>query len=226
MDAGERAWPADVAEARRWQLALRDQVRTVSDYGTLHTIGGVDVSNSRYSPWLHAAAVRLDATTLQELEKAAASDRPPFPYIPGFLSFRETPVVRQALAQLSRLPDLIIVDGHGLAHPRRFGIACHLGVLLDLPTIGCAKKILVGHHEPVGPAVGDRQPLVDKGERIGYAVRTSRRGGPVFVSPGHRVSIEDAVEVVLGCTRGYRLPEPTRLAHLAANDLRRRVETS
>lgn len=219
-------WPANLTEARQWQQALRHRVRLVSDYGPLRSIGGVDVSNSRYSPWLHAAAVRLDATSLQVLERAGASDRPPFPYVPGFLSFREMPVVRRALQTLSQLPDLVVVDGHGLAHPRRFGIACHLGVTLDLPTVGCAKRLLVGRHEPVGPAVGNRQPIMHQGELVGYALRTSRRGGPVFVSPGHRVGFEDAVELVLGCTRGYRLPEPTRQAHLVANEVRRRLEAS
>lgn len=215
------AWPANLQEAYAWQQTLRQQVRTVSDHGPIRRVAGVDVSNSRAAPTLYAAAVLLAAETLTVIEQASASAEPLFPYVPGYLSFRETPVVQAAMAALSQPPDLVVVDGHGLAHPRRFGIACHIGVMLDVPTIGCAKKLLVGHHEPVGPDLGDRQPILQRGEMLGYALRTSRRGGPVFVSPGHRVDVEEAAELVLAYCRGYRLPEPTRQAHLYANEVRR-----
>ena len=140
-----------------------------------------------------------------------------FPYIPGLLSFREAPAILAALAQLERLPDVLIIDGHGIAHPRRFGIACHLGVLLDMPVIGCAKSILVGRVAQLGEAAGSTASLVDKDECVGMALRTRAGVKPVFVTVGNRVNLETAVCFVLSCGRGYRLPEPTRLAHQAVS---------
>ena len=146
------------------------------------------------------------------------------PYVPGLLSFRELPLVLTAWDRLRQKPDLVLVDGHGIAHPRGLGIASHLGLAIDRPTIGCAKSILVGRHEPLAPARGSMAPLVHHGETVGYAVRTKDKVNPVFVSCGHRVSQETAVRWVLECARGYRLPEPTRQAHLASNQLRREGE--
>jgi deoxyribonuclease V len=144
-----------------------------------------------------------------------------FPYIPGLLSFREAPVGLAAISALETRPDLLLVDGHGLAHPRRCGIACHLGLLLDLPTIGCAKSILVGQAEEPGPNPGDWTPLDNRGETIGAALRTRPKTRPIYVSIGHRVSLASAIALVSQCGRGYRLPEPTRLADRIAS---RRVE--
>jgi deoxyribonuclease V len=158
------------------------------------------------------------------LEVAGAKTALAMPYIPGLLSFREIPLLLEAWRQLTLKPDLLMVDGQGIAHPRRLGIAAHLGVYLDMPAIGCAKSILVGHHEPLPPERGSRAPLVHRGETVGYAVRTKDKVNPVFVSCGHRVSQETAVRWVLECARGYRLPEPTRQAHLASNQLRREGE--
>ena len=136
-----------------------------------------------------------------------------FPYIPGLLSFREIPVLLDAIARLRSRPQLLVVDGHGIAHPRRFGIASHLGVVADVPTIGCAKSRLTGKHEEPGPLPGDCSPLLSRdGELIGRVVRTKARTRPLFVSIGHKIGLETAVEIVLRCLRGYRLPEPTRLA--------------
>lgn len=164
-----------------------------------------------------AAVVVLGFPDLEPLERRTASLELCFPYVPGLLSFREAPAALAALQKLERLPDVLIVDGQGLAHPRRFGIACHVGVLLDLPTVGCAKSILTGRHGRLGRKRGSTAELLDDGELIGMAVRTRDDVRPVFVSPGHRADVPSAVELVLRCCRGYRLPEPTRQADKLAS---------
>ena len=139
-----------------------------------------------------------------------------FPYVPGLLSWRELPALLDALVRLSARPDLVFADGQGLAHPRRFGLACHLGLAIDLPTLGCAKSLLRGRHEPLEPERGARAPLLDRGQLVGMAVRTRDKVTPLYVSVGHRVTLDEATDYVLrSCTR-YRLPEPSRLAHIAA----------
>jgi deoxyribonuclease V len=140
-----------------------------------------------------------------------------FPYVPGLLSFREAPVVLEACERLQLSPDLFIVDGQGIAHPRRLGLASHLGLCFDRPTIGCAKSILVGRHAPVGPEVGDAAEMVDRGEVVGLALRTKSGVKPVYVSIGSGIDLSSAATWVLRCSRGYRLPEPQRQAHLAAS---------
>ena len=220
------AWPQTLADARLVQETLRHRVDLQTPLPPLMSIGGVDVSNSPGRAPVYAAAVRLDAATLAVEEVAGATGLPAFPYVPGFLSFRETPVVWAALQQLASLPDVLIVDGHGIAHPRRFGIACHLGVLLDRPTIGCAKRILVGKHAPLAETAGACTPLLHSDELLGYVLRTRTGVQPVYVSPGHRVSAAEAVEVVWRCVRRHRLPEPPRQAHLAANRVRLQAETA
>ena len=152
----------------------------------------------------------------QEVTSEAA-----FPYVPGYLTFREAPAVEAAFSRLARRPDLLLVDGHGWAHPRRFGIACHLGLWLDLPTVGCAKSRLCGTYAEPGPERGARSPLVDRGEVVGAVVRTRPRVKPLFVSPGHRCDLEGAVALVLATSAKYRLPIPARLAHAYVNDIRR-----
>jgi deoxyribonuclease V len=148
---------------------------------------------------------------------SARADRPiTFPYVPGLLTFREGPVVLAALEQLTTWPDLFIFDGHGLAHPRRVGLAAHLGILLDQPSIGCAKSRLTGTHAEPDSDIGNWTPLIDGGETIGAVLRTRKNTKPVFVSIGHRIDLPTAIEFVLRCTRGYRLPETTRWAHKVA----------
>lgn len=154
---------------------------------------------------------------LTTVETAIAERDLTFPYVPGLLSFREMPAVVAALREVQTAPDLLIVDGQGIAHPRHFGIACHIGLLVDRPTIGCAKSILVGQHDPVGEEVGDWQPLVYKDEVVGAALRTRLKTKPVFVSIGNRISLESAIEWILACDRGYRLPIPQRQAHQLAS---------
>ncbi|MBW3622949.1 MAG: endonuclease V [Armatimonadetes bacterium] len=226
-------WPDDVLtleEAARLQKDLRKQV-VLEDRlpNTLHAVAGLDISHSRFSSRVFAIAVLLDYPSMQVLEEAWTEGEAQFPYISGFLAFRESPFVREALNKLSRRPDLLFVDGQGIAHPRGCGIASQVCVLEDLPGIGCAKSVLYGKHGEVGPEAGDRSPLRGKWDdeirTLGYAVRTKPRAKPMILSPGHRVSPETSVRLVLDCTRGYRLPEPTRQAHEAANRIRREQES-
>ncbi len=209
---GPCRWPADPREARAVQEALRHRVIRENGLGRIRTVAGIDVAYGRHGErtWAAVAALEMPGLTLGESVLAALPTC--FPYLPGLLSFREAPAVLEALPLLSRPPDLLMVDGHGYAHPRRFGIACHIGVLTDTPTIGVAKSRLVGRHEEPGPERGDRVPLTDDGEVIGMVVRTRSGVRPVYVSIGHRIGLERAVELVLACGRGFRLPEPTRIA--------------
>jgi deoxyribonuclease V len=164
-----------------------------------------------------AAAVLLSFPDLTPLGDSLVEEPVRYPYIPGLLSFREAPAVIAALEGLSEPPDLIMVDGQGRAHPRRFGIACHLGLLLDRPALGCAKSRLIGDYDEPPPEPGAWTPLTHHGEVIGAVVRTRAGVKPLFVSVGHRVSLETAVALVLACARGLRLPEPTRLADQLAS---------
>ena len=175
-------------------------------------IAGIDVHFSRGGETAFAAAVSLDARTLDLTESAQAAQPVRFPYRTGSLSFREGPVALAALAMLAEPPDVVMVDGQGLAHPRRFGLACHLGVLLDLPTIGVAKSRLLGRFAEPGPLPGDWTPLEDKGEIVGAVMRTKPRCRPLFVSIGHRIDLNVAIATVHSTLHQHRLPEPTRLA--------------
>lgn len=210
----------DLAAARALQESLRGRVLEEDRLGRVRRVAGADVSYDRHGDALFAAVVVLDVRTLETVETAAHVGAASFPYLPGYLSFRETPPVAAAFAALRVRPDLLLVDGHGRAHPRRFGIACHLGVLLDVPTIGVAKSVLVGEVESPGWRRGRTAPLVDGGERIGTVVRTRDRVAPVYVSIGHRISLRSAVRWTLALGAGYRVPEPTRRAHLTVNALR------
>ncbi|MHC4549476.1 MAG: deoxyribonuclease V [Planctomycetota bacterium] len=213
-------WPKTYATAVRRQLELRDRLILRGGPRRARTVAGADLSYDRHGDRFHAAVVVLSLPGLELVEQATAEGKSPFPYIPGLLSFREGPLLMRAFARLSRRPELVIFDGQGVAHMRGFGIASHLGLLLDLPSIGCAKSRLVGAHATPGPRVGDQTPLVHEGRRVGAVVRTRRGVKPVFVSPGHRLGLPAAVRWVLKTCAGYRLPEPTRRAHLLANRLR------
>ena len=214
-----------IEEAKQIQQALAKQVSTCDALSTsVQTIGGVDVSNRPFDPqqMIFGAAVLLRYPTLEVLETSTKAIKQTFPYIPGFLAFRETPVLLDAYKQLSYKPDILMVDGHGISHPKRLGVASHLGVLLDLPTIGVAKSILVGEPATTLPEeAGSTTPLLWKGETIGMMVRTKKRASPLIISPGHKISLETALQFVFSCLKGYRLPEPTRQAHLAANAFRK-----
>jgi len=226
------AWPDNVltlAEAARIQRELKERISLEDRLPSpIATVAGLDVSHSRFSTTVFAIAVLLEYPSMRVIEEAWIDGKAVFPYQPGYLAFREAPFVREALSKLSRRPDLLFVDGQGIAHPRGCGIASHIGVLEDLPSVGCAKSVLYGRHCEVGPQFGDRAELVGRldGESsiLGYAVRTKPRSNPMILSPGYRISPETAVRLVLECVRGYRLPEPTRRAHEAANRIRKARE--
>jgi len=184
-------------------------------------VAGADVSFDRHCADLFAAVVVLDAASLKVVDHAEVRARAVFPYVPGFLSFREIPPLLEAFAQLATRPDVLLCDAHGRAHPRRFGLACHLGVLLDLPSVGCAKSRLVGTHREPGRRRGAHVQLRDAGEVIGEVLRTREGVKPVYVSVGHHVSLETCRRLVLTLAPRYRLPEPTRAAHALANRVRR-----
>jgi deoxyribonuclease V len=235
-------WEVSIEEARAIQRRLRDQVRVESlDVDAIQTVAGADLSFGRGSDDVFAGIVVLRLPGLEVVERAGVRTKARFPYVPGLLSFRETPPLLEAWQRLTSRPDALICDGHGQAHPRRFGIACHVGLLLDLPTVGCAKSILVGRHPPVGEEVGDWAPLVHGdadavrngvasslpvpgragGEVVGAALRLRARAAPVYVSVGHRCDLESALALVRRCAGPTRVPETTRQAHLFVNALRR-----
>ena len=209
------SWDLSFAEAQAVQVRLARLVESRPRLDEVRQVAGVDVSTGRGGP-ARGAVVVLGYPAMQTLEVATAERVPQFPYVPGFLSFRESPVILACFEKLTQWPDLVLVDGQGLAHPRRFGFACHLGLLLDRPTIGCAKSRLVGECDPVGESVGDWSPLTDRDEVVGAVLRTRQGVKPLFVSIGHRVDLATAVDWTQRCTGPFRLPEPTRRAHLAA----------
>jgi len=214
-------WDLSPKRAISLQKQLADRVLLESSPPeSLNTVAGVDVSYKKWGRLFHAAVVVLDYESMTVLETVTASGECCFPYVPGLLSFRELPVLLQAFTKLETVPDIVLVDAHGVAHPRRLGLASHLGLWLDLPTIGCAKSRLCGVHEEPGLAKGCWVPLLDNSEEIGRVVRTRTRVKPLYVSPGHKVDCDRATEIVLSCSQGYRLPEPTRQAHLLSNQVR------
>ncbi len=210
------SWQVSVAEAKEIQRALAAQVVRRSELDTPRLIAGVDISGEDRSGMATGAVVVLRFPELVLVEQSVVLQQISFPYVPGLLSFRETPLLLAACERLTVTPELFIADAQGIAHPRRLGLASHLGLLLDVPTIGCAKSILCGWHGDLGEEPGAYAPLLDGDEVIGAALRTKRGVGPLYVSIGHKVDLDAALHWVMACLRGYRLPEPTRLAHLAA----------
>jgi len=208
------AWDLAPQEALALQKKLARQVIRENRLGPVATVAGIDVGQN--DDLAKAAVVVLSFPELKIKEFATATRRITFPYIPGLLSFREGPVVLDAVAKLSTPPDLLIFDGQGIAHPRRLGIASHIGLLTGLPSIGCAKSRLCGRHKEPDSERGSHVPLIDKNETIGAVVRTRSRIKPVFVSPGHRIDLATSIYYVLACCRGFRLPETTRQAHRLA----------
>jgi deoxyribonuclease V len=216
------SWPRDVASARALQEKLRARVIACDAIGCrVRFVAGTDVSWSRRAPTLFAAVVVLDVRTLAVVDSATAELAASFPYVPGYLSFREIPALLRAFEQLRVAPDLVVVDGHGRAHPRRLGIASHLGLALGLPTIGCAKSVLVGEHSPPALERGAFTPLRDGRDLLGSALRTRAGVSPVFVSVGHRVSLATARRWVLRLAPAHRVTEPVRAAHAESNRVRR-----
>ena len=209
-------WHVTTSEAIQIQTEIASKVTRTGSIDNPRLIAGVDISVDRMAGTGTSAVVVLNYPELEIVETGIITDWLAFPYVPGLLSFREAPLVLAACERLKVSPDLFIVDGQGIAHPRRVGLASHLGLFLDTPTIGCAKSRLCGQHEQPGIDMGDCADLVDADEVIGVALRTRMGVKPVYVSIGHRIDLPTAVHLVLVCCRGYRLPEPTRLAHQAA----------
>ena len=209
------SWDVSSEEARQIQNRLRTQVITTDRFGTINTVAGVDIGLKK--DIARASVVVLSFPELQVVDSVVTESPVRFPYIPGLLSFREIPPLLRAFSQLQTEPDLVIVDGQGIAHPRRFGLASHLGLVLDKPTIGCAKSRLWGRYEEPDLEQGAYTYLTDKDEVIGAAVRTRTDVRVVYVSIGHRISLDSARTWTLACCQGYRLPETTRHAHNAAS---------
>ncbi len=220
-------WDLSYAEARELQTRLAGQVQFEPLDKPPRLIVGLDCAFSRDGKRTFAAAVMLevadvrgDSFELRHVETVSAEQKTRFPYIPGLLSFREAPVCLEAVRKLSRETDLYVIDGQGIAHPRRLGLASHLGLFFDKPTVGCAKSRLIGTFDEPALDKGNHTPLYDGEEQIGAVVRTRSRVKPIFVSVGHRCTLEDAIRISLACTTRYRIPEPTRLAHQAVSRLR------
>jgi deoxyribonuclease V len=209
------------AEARKVQADISPLVIRTNRFGRIQTVAGADIALTGSTGY--AAVVVYSFPELKEQERIWATGELRFPYVPGLLSFREIPLLLETFAKLQRQPDLILADGHGWAHPRRAGLACHLGLLLDKPTIGCAKSLLVGKYEDPGRKRASVSPLLDGTERIGTVLRTRDGVKPVFVSRGHRVSLAASVRFVLQCCDGYRIPKPQREADRWVKQLKRSI---
>lgn len=216
-------WKVSTNEAAEIQRELRAKITiTPIDISKVNYVAGADVSFSKYSDDIYAAVVVLNYPELKVIERKTAIAKATFPYIPGFLTFREGPALAAAFEKVETEPDVIIFDGQGVAHPRGFGIASHMGVLLDKPSVGCAKSLLVGRYDEPDERRGSTSPLLDKsGKTIGVVLRTRENVSPVFVSVGNKIDLFGSVEVVLSCAPRYRLPEPTRKAHDLSNELRK-----
>ncbi|HLL70176.1 MAG TPA: deoxyribonuclease V [Pyrinomonadaceae bacterium] len=216
-------WVMTPREAVELQKSLRERVRVEPHEGEIETVAGADISFNKYSPVLYAGIVVIRLPSLEVLEEVGVVSETKFPYVPGLLSFREASPVLEAWSKLKTEPDAVMFDGQGIAHPRRIGIASHVGLFLNRPTLGCAKSVLVGQHEEPAEERGNWQPLVDpkNGETVGAALRTKTRVQPIYVSPGHLIDLAGAIDLTLRADGGYRQPEPTRRAHLLVNALRR-----
>ncbi|MGC2423606.1 MAG: deoxyribonuclease V [Nitrospirota bacterium] len=214
-------WPKNYKDAVRVQERLRSRLITEDRIGDVLLVAGADVSYDKGSEYYHAAVVVLKLPDMETVEEAHASAKAPFPYIPGLLAFREGPIVLRAFRKLKTRPDVVLIDGHGVAHPRGFGLASHMGVLLGIPAIGCAKTVLVGEFKEPAKERGSQSPLVYKNIEVGRALRTKDGIKPVFVSVGHMVSLDKACRIALECCTKYRIPEPTRRAHILVNKIRR-----
>ena len=226
-------WDVTPKEAAHLQLELRGQLKKQRDLGDIRTVAGADIALAPVGEAAgrpvgreavaYGGVIVYSFPELRELERQSAQGKVSFPYIPGLLVFREGPVLLDALARLRTEPDLILFDAHGYSHPRRFGLACHLSVVLDRAGIGVAKSLLVGHYQEPPDRVGAWTPLVDGEETIGAVVRTRVGVQPIFVSIGHRVDLQSAIELALACTDGYRIPKPTREADHFVGQLKRGV---
>jgi deoxyribonuclease V len=211
-------WATDLTAAKILQENLRRQIIPEDRFEQINYVAGVDVGFEQNYTITKGAVAVLTFPHLELAEKAIARLPTSFPYIPGYLSFREIPAILEAMKQITITPELILCDGQGIAHPRRFGLACHLGLIVNLPSIGVAKSLLIGKHEELPLTKGSWQPLIDGGEIVGAVVRSRRGVKPLYVSIGHKISLKSAIKYVLACTTKYRLPETTRWADKLASD--------
>lgn len=212
-------WPVNIAEARKIQDEYRNKVKIVPLGKSPDYIAGVDAAF--YDDKVIGVACLYKYPEIVPLEDSCVIEKTAFPYIPGYLSFREGPAIVHALRDLKRKPDVILFDGQGIAHPKMLGIASQIGAILDMPAIGCAKSRLVGEYEEPGRNKGDWSPLTYGGEVVGAVLRTRDGVRPVFVSPGHRVALKESIEIVLGCTGKYRIPEPLRRADMISKKMKK-----
>ena len=217
-------WPPTKHKAIDIQRDVATKIKLHGNTDDPKLIAAVDTAYGFGGEKLYASAVVLSFPQLEEVERVYHFDKVTFPYFPGLFYFREGPIMVQALAKLESDPDLIIVHGHGTAHPQRCGIACHVGFDFDKPTIGCARRLLVGTHRPVPDLKGGQQPILHKGREVGIAYRTKDKVKPLFISPGHLCDMNYSRDIIVRCLRGFRLPEPLRIAHLLANKYKRKME--
>lgn len=217
-------WTEDIKEAAKIQENLAHFVDIRSSKKEFETVAGADVAYSKRDNAIFASVVVMKFPELVPLEKVRAQSYVSFPYIPGFLFFREGPVLVKALERLQMVPDVIMFDANGIAHPKRIGMASHFGVMLDIPVIGCAKKKLIGNFREPPDELSAYVPLEIGSEQLGYVARTRVGVKPLYISPGHKIDMKTAVEVVISTTRGYRLPEPLRVAHILVNKMRRNYD--
>lgn len=220
-------WRVDYKKAVQIQETLRGLLIFKKPTGRIRTIAGADVSYDKHSDRFFAGVVVFTfGKCLQKIEESTAVGKARFPYIPGLLSFREAPILLEAFKKLKKNPDVILFDGQGIAHPRSFGLASHMGLILDKPSIGCAKSRLVGEYDCVKNVVGEYSKLFYKNKTVGVVLRTKVNTNPIFVSPGHKADLIFAMRIALKTCRGYRIPEPIRHAHLLVNKLRRELKIS
>jgi deoxyribonuclease V len=222
----ETCWNLTPREAMQLQESLRERVELEDHFGEIRYVAGADMAFDPSTDVAFGGVIVYHLPGLEEVERRMARRKLRFPYVPGLLSFRECPVLLAAFARLKTEPDLILIDGQGYAHPRRLGIACHIGILFDKPTIGCAKSRLVGEHDEPGLGAGSTAPLTLDGELLGMVLRTRDGVRPIYVSAGHRVSLDSAVGLVKRCMDGFRIPKPTREADHYVGDLRRAYQRS
>lgn len=215
------AWPANKGEAVKIQNRFRKDIVLDGSIDRVRLIAGVDTAFDHIADILYAAVNLFSFPDLKPVERAGASASATFPYTPGLHAFREGPVILQACSHLRTKPDLMLFAAHGIAHPRRFGLASHLGLILEIPAIGCARKKLVGDHADIDDRKGSMTPLMINGMQAGIVYRSREGVKPIFISPGHRCGTADAAEIVIACLQDYRMPEPLRAAHIFANRLKR-----
>ncbi len=213
-------WNLSLQEAIKLQEELKKKIVLKKGFSEIKRIAGADISFSKKSNRAYAGVIVFSFPELEILEEQHAIGSSIFPYIPGLLTFREGPLLSEAFKKIKTEPDVIIFDGQGIAHPKRLGLATHMGILLDKPTIGCAKSKLIGTYQEPEKEKGSYSFLKDEGEVIGAVLRTEKNTSCIFVSPGHKIDLESSIEIVLGCLRGRKIPEPTRQAHLLVNRLR------